>query len=256
MAQAITKAGFEGLPSEEKVIIRTALAAVNTARSAESAQSIESVAFRNARLRSSGSNHIRDMLIANARQAGLENLVGPVGEEFEKRYDLIFRSSASALHTMLGHLVSEGRLPEAWFDQLAALFREDVVQVWDIERTKGGHADIRARLTFKSALGLMAYVILRLSALSADSRAVLQCPKCGAFKLIESTGGDRISRFCSTKCRVAFNVRSLRARERLIREGYREEAAAAAVEQAVERYPKATAKELTEKIIADRERGA
>jgi hypothetical protein len=117
---------------------------------------------------------------------------------------------------LLAQLVRDGRpLPEPWFQQLVELFKSEVAPRWDIEPGKTGHAAISSRLSFNSALGLIAYVILRLSELSAQTPSLLQCSECDKFKIIESTGGDKISRFCSARCRNRFTVRKWRADQKV-----------------------------------------
>jgi len=74
-----------------------------------------------------------------------------------------------------------------------------------------GRAQFTEHVRFRHGMAAIAYSALLLS--QFGERAVLRCAECKTFTPIESTGGNKMSRFCSPKCRIRFNVREFRKRE-------------------------------------------
>jgi hypothetical protein len=204
---------FDALPLREKVAIRSAVRAINFVSVAKSATGIDAEAFKNRALRAGGRNYLYLNLVESAQRIGWTEATR--AEEIQARYEVLFRQAAVEMHAVLTALVREGRLPErgGLFNGLAATFMSDVVPAWSVHLTESGNAELEMQLRFKSALGLIAYVILRLSEISAQKPALLICDECNQFKIIESTGGDVITRFCSKACRNRFNVREHRRRQ-------------------------------------------
>lgn len=208
---------FDQLPESEKIAVRSAIRAVNAVTEARSAEEIEGQAFKNRQLRGGGRGYLYEQLFESAKRAGRSDLSALHGAQLEARYDEMFRAAAVEMRSVLVDLVRTRRLPERGgaFLALAATFMSDVFAGWQVSLSESGHAQIDLQLRFKSALGLIAFVILRLSEISAEARPLLQCAECGSFKLVESTGGDKPERFCSTKCRNRFTVRKWRSDQKV-----------------------------------------
>lgn len=204
---------FDTLPNEERIAIRSAIRAVNSIHKANSAEDVNAEAFKNSALKKGGESYLFQHLEEAAKRIGWNE--GRQAAELPQQYDRVFLQAATELRAALVTLVQDGRLPKRGdlFSGLAATFMSDVFAGWSVDLTEGGHAHIRMQPRFKSALGLIAYVILKLSEISEFKPAVLICQECEKLKLIESTGGDKISRFCSPKCRNRFGVREFRKRQ-------------------------------------------
>lgn len=198
---------FEELPEEERLIIRSAILGLNAALRAEAADGVEAAAFKNEVLRSGQPDHIRKMLLANAAAVEFTDTA-----EISRRHAIITTFTGRALSQLLRELIENGSLSKSRINQVAELFKDDVTPNWQVDYVDG-HAAIDLRLTFNSANGMMAYAILRLSELNAVRPTVLQCAECKTFRLIQSTGGDHITKFCSATCRNRFNVREFRRRQ-------------------------------------------
>jgi hypothetical protein len=202
---------FDQLPDDEKTAIRSAIRAVNAVGAARSEKEIEAQAFANPRLRAGGRGQLYQVLHESAKRAGWSDQDSQ-GARLEARYDEFFRAIAVEMRAVLAELVRTGTIPYngGWIAP-AFLSNTEARLIVSLEDAR---ARISSRLHFKNALGLIAFVILKVSELSAEGPPLLQCAECGIFKIIQSTGGDKPERFCSTKHRNRFNVRKWRAEQK------------------------------------------
>ena len=139
-----------------------------------------------------------------------------------ERYERDYMRALTEMRALLAELAQTGKLSlgvqkgqgvgGGGVASLAATFQQDRAFQDSVEFDDQGHARILVRLKFNSALGLVAYAILRLSELSTGSRALLACKECGTFKIPRYTRGDRRSDFCSDECSKSYNVSAYRQR--------------------------------------------
>lgn len=236
-AQTITKPTFEQLPTREKVLIRAVLNALNQAHSEAE---VEAIAFadkslrvpkepedplwkkqlRGLRQRGDGGKSLRDALAGKAVLPVAEPdpwRAVPDGAAWKRRVEEglleLDQRAFVELRDALTVLIRTGRLPEELADSLVSLYASDVIRKTDVD-VVDGHARFTDSLMFRSGYGAISYVLLRLSQLNSKEPILLICDECKQFKLIQSTGGDKISRFCSGVCRNRFTVREWRKTQR------------------------------------------
>jgi hypothetical protein len=185
---------FNALHLWDKAAILAAIRTVDKLPTLHTIKAVNAVAFKNSALHGGGPSQL------------------PGG-------DKSYLKIAAELRDTLKVLARTGRLPAtgAAFQLLATTFNTEADPGWSVGRGDDGRVQIIMQLRFKSALGLIAYAAVRLSEMSAQSPALLVCDECEQFKFIESTGGSRISRFCSTKCRNRYTVREFRRSNRTAR---------------------------------------
>jgi hypothetical protein len=210
---AITTRSFGQLPIEEKVAIRMAINAMNRSRSM---LEVEQFALKDKSLRVPAS--LADRLRAHLQQRKREAWVATQdGARIEKAYNAYVEGLAGPafeqLRAAFSELARTGRIPAPMADYLALHYRHGVVMQPHVEFVSG-RARCSQKLLFRDGDAVIALAMLRLSELSAHSPAFLQCAECGKFQIIESTGGDKISRFCRSRCRNKFTVRKWRADQR------------------------------------------
>jgi hypothetical protein len=206
--RAITKLTFKALPKGEQAALLGGIAALNSVaayrskRIAATADEIEKVAFRNCHvLHKPGKT---DYLRVSIEAAGTP------ASDLHKAYDAAYVAAIVEMGEVLEKLITAKRLPEqgGLFLRLAAKFDADVlVAPARIILTEKGDTEIDMGMRFRTALGLVAWTIVRLSQLR--SHVVLRCAECGEFKIASVS---KPLRFCSPAHRNAYTVRAFRAR--------------------------------------------
>jgi hypothetical protein len=203
----ITKpATFDELPYLQKILIRAAINALN--KSASMAD-VENLALANTRLRAKKSP--RELLREKELLAAFERAEGGshIKQAWDKYLDGLGLKALEELRRDLLVLTQTGRLPQGVIESLANDLRSESKVEWQIDIVNG-RPRICQQLTFGSGWAVISYALLHLAELTANNPILLACEECGNFKLIQSTGGGKISRFCSTRCRNRFNVRKWR----------------------------------------------
>jgi hypothetical protein len=221
MPLAITKPRFRDLPKSEQTALRGGIAALNSAvaykakRAATSAREVAAAAFANcADLHASDERDpLLDSIEAMAMRKGLEGR-----EDLKQRSrDVNYVTAMVEMGDMLEQLIKDKRLLArgGTFSALAATFNSHVkLEPADVVLNPKGFAEIDFRMRFKTALGLAAWTIIRLSQLRSYGHVVLRCAECREFKIVSIS---KRQRFCSKQHRTLFNVHKLRARLRVVK---------------------------------------
>lgn len=199
------KSAFERLPPQQKALIRASLNALNRAKSWEQT-SVLALVHGSRRAAKPNTPSVRAEDMAPALAALLQQDAEGASEFWHEYWQHDFTS----LRQTLMAIARTGRIPAHAIDDLVATFEADVV-VEPRVNVRDGRAEIGEHLRFRNGMAAIAYSVLRLSQLgSARDPVLVCCAECEVFELRLSTGGDKISRFCSPKCRNRFNQREWR----------------------------------------------
>lgn len=222
MPRAITGLTFKALPESEQTALLGGIAALNSVmgykgkRFAVTAAQIEAAAFKNCSdlHASAESDYLRDWIKANARAKGWTDaqIDGAGAADVQKSYDLNFVKAVVEMGELLAQLIKHKRLLARGgsFPQLAATFMSHVqFEPGRVVLNQKGFGEIDTRVKFKTALGLVAWTIIRLSHLRFYGHVVLRCAECREFKIASVR---KPLRFCSPEHRNLFNVHRFRAR--------------------------------------------
>lgn len=200
---------FEQLPEQKRVLVRAAINALNG-----TANEVDGVLVR-MQPPSAGATLLKKW---KSDRAAAQWEAVPDGAHIEKAWrrhlaavtETAFEESRQTLRT----LVSTGRLPESTINDLFESYKADV-NIRPQSKVIDGRVHLDEVFEFRSGIGLIHFAILQLSQLSADEPALLICAECGKFRLIQSTGGDKISRFCpGRRCANRFHQREHRKKQR------------------------------------------
>jgi len=222
MPRAITGLPFKALPPGEQAALRGGIAALNAVvaykrkRAAASAREITAAAFAKcAELHAPAeSDYLLDSIKATAKSKGWsrEEIDVTRAADVHKSYDLNFVAAVVQMGDVLEQLVEHKRLLASGgvFASLAATFNSSVVlEPGALVLNEKGYAEVEQRIRFRTALGLVAWTIIRLSQLRAHGHVVLRCAECREFRIASIR---KATRFCSPEHRNLFNVRQFRAR--------------------------------------------
>jgi hypothetical protein len=237
MPRAITKLRFKGLPKSEQAALEGGIAAINAVvayrdkPTASSAREITAAAFaRCAELHAPGKgDYLLDSIKATAKSKGWSDaeIEGARAADVQKSYDINFVDAVVQMGDVLAQLITSPRLPPregpAWarggpgwaaggggFASLAATFNAHVLfEPTGARLNRSGFGEIDVGMKFKTALGLVAWTVIKLSQLRFYGHVVLRCAECREFKIVSVS---RRRSFCSTRHRTLFNVHKLRAR--------------------------------------------
>jgi hypothetical protein len=226
--QTVTTPSFKRLSEAERSAIHAAIRALNTVATAKVGKSagavtpreIEAEAFKNSSsdLRESGASlYMQQWLEALAR--GNPSVArADVHARHDALYVQVIKGMAEALNSLILKKRLDARVHGAprepgWIGYVGVIigaYNADAVpQHGSVSISERGHAEILWRMRFRSALGLVAWAILTLSAIVAHELVVMRCAECGRFKIV---GVRKPTRFCSPEHRNLFNVRQFRAR--------------------------------------------
>lgn len=217
---------FKGLPKSERSALLGGIAALNavvaykTKRAAVTAAQIEAAAFKNrGDLHQPGkSNYLRETIKATARSNGWSDveIEDTRAAVVQKSYDLNFVAAVVEMGDVLEQLIEHKRLlarplpGSGGFGSLAATFNSDALfEPARVVLNEKGFAEIDTRMKFTTALGLVAWTIIKLSQLRSHGHVVLRCAECREFRI---TSVSKKLRFCSNDHRNLFNVHRFRAR--------------------------------------------
>jgi hypothetical protein len=221
------------LPAREQAAIRGAIGALNAVVpyrnkvAATMAAAVTALAFEKCpQVRATGET---DPLLesikatARARKGWSEaQIEGEGAPDVQKSYDINFVAALEQMGDVLERLIKDkrlfGRAGPGWaagggaFASLAATFMGHTkFQPDGVRLNEKGFAEIVPGLRFQTALGLVAWAILRLSQLRAHGHVVLRCAECREFKIASIR---KPQRFCSPHHRNLYNVHRYRARAR------------------------------------------
>lgn len=208
MAHTITKTAFEQLPEDDRVLIRTLVNTINKPPSSRMGLDRSMRVETRPKGRAITRLHAIEFNISEVEMEHRERAL-------EERLNRILPAAMDEVRETLTALARSKRLPEGFASRHRRTVFSDALRV-EVS-IADGRAQFRQRLQFESSMAAVQYAILRLSQITTeDSAALLICEECAKFKLIESTGGDKISRFCSSTCRNRFTVRAWRESQKRV----------------------------------------
>jgi hypothetical protein len=232
LAKALTRLRFKSLPAVEQAAIVGAIAAVNAVTpykrpAVTTAADIDHVAFRAiADQHAPGNtNFLRESIIANARHKGWseERIASPEGAAVvQQSYDINFVDAVRQMGEVLADLITDKRLlgragqkfaaGGGSFASLAATVNSDVQFLpGRVVLNAKGFAEFTPQIKFGTALGLIAWAIIRLSELRSHGHVVLRCRECNHFKIVSVS---KQQHFCSPAHRNLYYVHAHRERQR------------------------------------------
>lgn len=213
---------FKSLPAGEQAALRGGIAALNAVvaykgkRAATTAREITAAAFANCAdlYAPAESDYLLESIKATANSKGWTSQEIEVtrAADVRKSYDINFVAAIVQMSELLEQLVKHKKLLARGgaFPSLAATFNSSVVlEPASLVLNDRGFAEIDIRMKFRTALGLVAWTIVRLSELRSHGHVVLRCAECREFRI---TSVRKHLRFCSPGHRNLFNVHQFRAR--------------------------------------------
>lgn len=228
----ITKTTFDQLLTWEKALIEEVVEALNEA---QTLAEVNSMLLSQERSRAAPPSPIDPLLNRKADFAaelfgalapklvtpGIEQEIKRAGEtriktqahikaQVDRYINGLMQQGWDDLRASLPEFIRTGKLSDSAREMLVSLYDEEVIDQRRVEPIDGRLQFVHP-VQFRSGLGAVAYGVILLSHLGSTEPVLLICEKCQKLKLIEPTGGDKSSRFCSTKCRVNFHVQKHRA---------------------------------------------
>ena len=219
MPRAITKLTFKMLPASEQAALKGGIAAFNAVvaykgkRAASTAAEITAAAFaRCSELYAPNDTDdpLRASIKATAKSKGWSD--AEIAAKEPRSYDLNFVAAVVQMGDVLEQLSEHKKLLErgGFFASLAATFNSHVrFEPARVTLSEKGIPEFDIGMRFKTALGLVAWTIIRLAQLRAHGHVVLRCAECREFKIVSIR---KPQRFCSAGHRNLYNVHQHRLR--------------------------------------------
>jgi hypothetical protein len=222
--RAITKLTFKLLPEVEQAALRGGIAALNAVtaykdkRAVTTAREVTAAAFASCEelQAPATSDALRDSIKATAKSRGWshEEIEVTRAADVQKSYDINFVAAVVQMGDLLEQLINNKRLLARGdsFGALAATFNSNVLfEPARVVLNEKGFAEIDVGMKFKTALGLVAWTVIKFSQLRSHGHVLLRCAECGEFKIASIR---KPQRFCKAAHRNIHNVHQFRARAR------------------------------------------